>query len=105
MCSGYLLTNAFVPILTLVTFDVGPSLFTRRFKRADRALRGVALMIVGRGQWLADLMRRARVDQQDVLAAPRKLHGRSRLDQIAFAVLERSGEPSLVPTHNTKGNA
>ncbi|GBF04457.1 hypothetical protein DAERI_020054 [Deinococcus aerius] len=100
--NDYSLTNAFVLILTLVTLDVGLSLFTRRFKSADRVLEGMPLVIVERGECLTDLMRRARVDREDVLAAARKLHGLSRLDQIEFAVLERSGELSIIPT---KGNA
>lgn len=95
--NDYSLTNAFVLILTLVGLDVGLSLVKGRFRRFDRALEGMPLVIVERGRCLEDLMRRARVGEEEVLAAARKLHGLSRLDQIEFAVLETSGELSIIP--------
>ena len=42
-------------------------------------------------------MNRARIDEQDILVAARELHGLERLDQIKYAVLERSGGISIVP--------
>lgn len=84
--NDYSLKNAF-----------GLSLLTSCFKRADRVLEGMPLVLVERGECLTDLMRRARVDREDVLAAARKLHGLTRLDQIEFAVLERSGQLSIIP--------
>ena len=42
-------------------------------------------------------MVKARVDEEDVLAAARHLQGIERLDQIRYAVLERSGGISIIP--------
>ncbi|MDQ3669061.1 MAG: hypothetical protein M3377_02105 [Actinomycetota bacterium] len=38
-----------------------------------------------------------RVDESDILAAGRELQGLGRLDQIKYAVLERSGGISIIP--------
>jgi uncharacterized membrane protein YcaP (DUF421 family) len=42
-------------------------------------------------------MREARVDEDDVLAAARHLQGLERLDQVKYAVLERSGGITVIP--------
>jgi uncharacterized membrane protein YcaP (DUF421 family) len=42
-------------------------------------------------------MEKARVDVDDVLSAARHLQGIERLDQIRYAVLERSGGISIIP--------
>ena len=46
---------------------------------------------------LHDRMSRSRVDESDVLAAARERQGLERMDQIKYAVLERSGGISIVP--------
>lgn len=42
-------------------------------------------------------MRKTRVDVDDVLEAGRMLHGLERLDQVEYAVVERSGGISVIP--------
>jgi uncharacterized membrane protein YcaP (DUF421 family) len=42
-------------------------------------------------------MLKARVAKDDVLAAARERQGIERLDQIKYAVLERSGGISIIP--------
>jgi uncharacterized membrane protein YcaP (DUF421 family) len=42
------------------------------------------------------------VDEKDVLAAARELQGLELMDQIKYAVLERSGRISIIPTEGTK---
>jgi uncharacterized membrane protein YcaP (DUF421 family) len=42
-------------------------------------------------------MDKERVDEEDILTAAREIHGLERLDQIKFAVLERSGGISIIP--------
>jgi uncharacterized membrane protein YcaP (DUF421 family) len=37
------------------------------------------------------------VDEGDILEAARHLHGLERMDQVKYAVLERSGGISIVP--------
>jgi uncharacterized membrane protein YcaP (DUF421 family) len=46
---------------------------------------------------LRERMAKARVDESDVLAVARELQGLERMDQIKYAVLERSGGISVIP--------
>ena len=92
-------TNAFVLVLTLLTLDIVLSLLKSRLPTVERWLEGVPLVIVEHGHPLRDRMRNSRVDVSDVLTAARKLHGLERLDQVKYAVLERSGDISIIPEH------
>ena len=90
-------TNAMLVIITLVTLDIGLSLLKRRSKRIDKWLDDVPLVIVEDGVALKERMDKVRVDIDDVLSAARHLQGIERLDQIRYAVLERSGGISIIP--------
>lgn len=92
-------TNAFVLVLTLLTLDIVLSLLKSRLPAVERWLEGVPLVIVEHGHPLRDRMQKSRVDVSDVLTAARKLHGLERLDQVKYAVLERSGDISIIPEH------
>lgn len=96
----YSVTNALIVIVTLVLLDIGLSLLKRRSKAIDKLLEDTPLVIVEDGAALKDRMRKARVDEEDVLSAARRLQGLERLDQIRYAVLERSGGISIVPKRN-----
>jgi uncharacterized membrane protein YcaP (DUF421 family) len=91
------LTNAFLMILTLIGIDIGLSLVKQRFPHIEKWLDGVPTVIVENGQPLKDRMMWARVDEADVLTAARVMHGLERMDQIKYAVLERSGNISIIP--------
>jgi uncharacterized membrane protein YcaP (DUF421 family) len=55
------------------------------------------LVIVEHGQPLKERMEKARIDLEDVLAAAREHQGLERMEQIKYAVLERSGSISIIP--------
>ncbi len=91
------LTNAMLVIITLVIVDVLLSLAKRRAPRVDRLLEGLPMILVDHGRPLDDLMYKARVDREEVMHAARIYHGLERMDQIKYAVLERSGGITIVP--------
>ena len=95
--NNYSLTNAFVLVITLVLIDVGLSLVKQRSRAVDKWLEGMPVIIVEHGRPLRERMDRARVADDDVLTAARLLHGLERMDQVKYAVLERSGEISIIP--------
>jgi len=95
--NDFSMTNAFLLITTLVAMDVGLTLWKRRSPRLDRLLEGTPLILVEDGKPLRDRMHKSRVDEADVLAAARALQGLERMEQIKYAVLERSGGISIVP--------
>jgi uncharacterized membrane protein YcaP (DUF421 family) len=95
--NDFSLTQAFMLILTLVALDIAMSLLKQYLPRLDRLVEGMPLVIVDNGVPLRHLMAKARVDEKDVLTAARERLGLERMDQIKFAVLERSGGISIIP--------
>ena len=91
------MTNALLVITTLVGANIALSLLKQRSPYLERWLEGAPLILLEDGQLFRDRMRQARVDEQDILQAARLLHGLERLDQIKYAVLERSGGISIIP--------
>lgn len=89
--------NAAIVIGTLVLLDIALSVLKQRSRRLDRIIDDSPVVIVDRGKLLRDRMDRARIDEQEILVAARELHGLERLEQIKYAVLERSGGISIVP--------
>lgn len=95
------LTNAFVVIITLIGMDIGLSLLKGRSQTLERVMDDLPLVIVEDGRPLQDRMDKARVDQSDVLTAARELQGLERMEQIKYAVLERSGGISIIPKQSS----
>ncbi|MCG3112922.1 MAG: DUF421 domain-containing protein [Candidatus Manganitrophus sp. SB1] len=93
----YSITNAFLLIITLLGADILMSLIKQRSPQAEKWLDGVPLVIVENGRPLHDRMDKARVDESDILTAARERLGLERMDQIKYAVLERSGGISIIP--------
>lgn len=95
--NDYSITNGVLVILTLIGVDIGLSVMKQRFPLIERYMDGMPLVIVDEGRPLKDLMDRARVDEQDILASARDKHGLERMEQIKYAVLERNGGISIIP--------
>lgn len=91
------MTNAILLVTTFIFIDVMLSLWKQRSAGAAKVLDGVPTVIVEDGEPLRELMDRARVDEEDVLAAARETQGLERMDQIKFAVLETNGRISIIP--------
>ena len=89
--------NGAIVVATLIGLNVVMSLLKQRYKWIDRVLDDIPLMIVADGKPLKDRMDKARVDEEDVLDAAREIHGLERMDQIRYAILERSGAISIIP--------
>jgi uncharacterized membrane protein YcaP (DUF421 family) len=95
--NDFSITTAFLVIVTLVGLDVGFSLLKQRSKKVERLIDSMPLILVENGKLLKDRMDRARVDELDILAKARELQGLERMDQIKYAVLERSGGITVIP--------
>jgi uncharacterized membrane protein YcaP (DUF421 family) len=90
-------TNAFLVILTLVVIDLAMTALQGRFPPFERVVTGVPVIVVEDGRPRRDLMRKARVDEGDVMEAARRSHGLERMEEIKYAVLERNGGISVIP--------
>lgn len=95
--NDYSVTNGFLVILTLVGLDILFSFMKQRFPAMERYVDGLPLVLVDQGRPQKELMNRARVDEQDILASAREKHGLERMEQIKYAVLETNGMISIIP--------
>ena len=96
-------TNAVLVIVTLLFLDIVMSLAKERSGTFEKLIDGVPRIIVADGRPLTERMRRARVDEADVMEAARRLHGIEQWDQIKYAVLEVSGGISVIPNERAQG--
>ena len=91
------LTKAFLLVVTLMGVDIGISLLKQRSPAIGKLVDGVPIIIVENGKPIQEYMDKARVDVDDILSAARETQGLERMDQIKYAVLERSGGISIIP--------
>lgn len=91
------ITNAFILIITLFGIDIGLSYLKKMHTGLGLLVDGTPTIFLSHGLPDERALKRARVSVEDVLKAARIQQGLERLDQIKFAVLEASGEISIVP--------
>lgn len=91
------ITTGIILIASLVGIDMTFGLVKERSPRLDRWIEGLPLVIVEYGTPLHERMKGAGVDEADVMAAARERQGLERMEQIKYAVLERSGGISIIP--------
>ena len=100
--------NAMLVIVTLVTLEIVLSLLKGWAPFLGKLLDGTPMIVVDHGRPLRERMHKARIDEEDILEAARRLQGIERLDQIKYAVLEVSGGiPSfrMIASNDTCGAA
>lgn len=93
----YSVVNACIVIATLIVLEIGLSYVAARSPAVNRVVEGLPLIIVDDGRVLKDRLQRERLDESEILAAARELHGLQRLEDIKYAVLERSGGITIIP--------
>jgi len=93
----YSVTNALLVIVTLMLTDVALSLLQREFPPLSKLLNGEPMIVVEEGRPLLGRLKRARLTAEQVLEAGRRIHGLERMDEIKYAILEASGEISIIP--------
>lgn len=89
--------NAAILVVTLLSLDVAMSLISVRSRNADKWLNDAPVLIVEDGKPLRDRMIKERIGEDDVMEQARELRGLERMDQIKYAILERSGHITVVP--------
>ena len=91
------ITNAIVLIVTLFGIDIALSYLKQGHSGLSLVIDGTPTILVSHGQPDQHALKRARVSVADVLKAARIQQGLERMEQIKFAILEASGEISIVP--------
>ena len=95
------MTNAMLLVLTLIGIDIVMSLVKRRFPGFDQWADSVPAVIVKGGKVQQEVMRNERVDESDLISAAREKQGLSEIDEIDYAVLEKSGDITVIPKKRT----
>ena len=93
--------NAAIQILSVALAHYGITVLKLKSPRFGRLVDGTPLLLFEHGRWRSESMKDMRLTDQDVLAMLRD-QGLERLDQVDYAVLERNGEISIIPSENGK---
>jgi len=96
--NDFSMTNALVLITVLMGIDMLFVKLKGKYKKLDRLLEGTPLILVDHGKPLRGRMKEAKVDAEDILEAARLSHGLEQMNQIKYAVLERDGQISIIPS-------
>lgn len=91
------ITNGLIVIVTLLLMDISISLAKLGSPTVAKWVDGVPTIIVADGKPLRDRLRKARITEDDIMEAARRLQGLERMDQIKYAVIEVSGGITVVP--------
>ncbi len=90
------ITNAIVLILTLFTTDIGLSYVKRWSPKTAHVIDGIPTMLVVDGRYDERALQGCRLDKEDVMEAARSQEGIERVSDIRFAILEVSGNISII---------
>lgn len=90
------LTGCIIIITTLMTLEVALTLIKYHFKKAERVMDGLPMVIVDNGEVLKERMEKSRIEIDDILEAARINKGYTNMSQIRYAVLEKGGEISII---------
>jgi uncharacterized membrane protein YcaP (DUF421 family) len=96
------IVGAFVVITTLVTADIAFGWIESRWPAFDRVIGSLPIVVVEHGKLLKDRADQEGITLSEILAAGREKHGLERLEQFKYAILERHGGISVVPTEEAR---
>src|SRR4051812_30632524 len=94
--SDYSVTGATLAITTIAVLTVAVSWVNWRFRRVRTALEGEPVVLVESGNTIDRNMKRERITIEDLQSEMRQQQVRS-LDDVQWAVLETSGQISVIP--------
>ena len=89
------MTAAALAVITFAAWSLALNYLAHRFPTARGVLEGEPVVLVRGGECLAGNLDRERIDREE-LASEMRLAGISRLDQVAWAILEPEGKISFV---------
>jgi uncharacterized membrane protein YcaP (DUF421 family) len=96
------MTNAFLLVVVFIGSDILISLAKQKSSLIAKLVEGTPVILIEQDTTHRKYMERERVDEGEIMQAARKDHGVQRMDQIAYAVVEASGEISVVPKEKVK---
>jgi uncharacterized membrane protein YcaP (DUF421 family) len=94
--------NTAVVIVSLVVLDIIFSRMEGRWPAFGRVVGSLPVVVVEHGRLLDDRAKQEGITLSEILAAGREHHGLERLEQFKYAILERHGGISVVPTEDAR---
>ncbi|TRX75500.1 DUF421 domain-containing protein [Pseudomonas mangiferae] len=91
-------TNSILVIGTLIAIDIGFSLLKNRSARIDRLIDGSPTIVIENGRVLETRLRRCRLRLDEIMEIARESQGLETVQQIKFAIIERNGKISIIPS-------
>ena len=91
------MTNAMLLVVTLIGLDILLSVLKLKIPALAKAIDSTPVLVMNEGKMQRDCMKAERVDEEDILSAARHQEGISRLDEIDYAIVEQSGDISVIP--------
>ncbi len=98
LSTDYSVTGSMLTIVTLVSVDILFGYIKKRFSQAEIYLDGSPTIVVENGVVADDKIKMVNISVDDILLAARQHHGIYQLEKIKFAILERNGQISIIPT-------
>jgi len=90
------ITNAICQIIAIALAHYAISWGRSRFPRFARIVDGTPLLLLERGSWRTETLKKMHIADTDVMFAARD-HGISALKGVEVAILERNGDVSVLP--------
>ncbi len=90
------ISNALLTIMTIGIAHYLIAWLKQVSPRFGRIVDGTPLVLLERGRWHTETMKRKAIQDDDVMAMARD-QGLKTLDEVDYAFLERNGEISIVP--------
>ena len=91
------ITSAMLIVTTFVGIDAFLGVVKHKSERASKLLDDVPTVLVRNGVPERHALERERIGEDDIMEVARRDVGLERLDQVRFAVLERTGGISIIP--------
>jgi uncharacterized membrane protein YcaP (DUF421 family) len=91
------MTNCITAILTAAAMHRLVSWAKMRWPRLGAIVDGTPLVLINNGQYVHSIMDRMRVKPEDIMAAARGT-GTDSIFKVKYAILERNGTISIIPT-------
>ncbi len=100
----YSIINSFLVVITLVGADIIISLLKLRFPTLNKIIDGVPTVLLKDGKPIEERMKKARVDEDEILESARINQGIGTIKETKYAILEVDGDISIIPQEKEKDN-
>ncbi|WP_034342050.1 DUF421 domain-containing protein [Deinococcus misasensis] len=97
MKEDYSFVGVILLIMTLIGLDVLLSMVKQKSPLIERWMDDVPVILIDDGKVLEERLKKSRIDLSDIMESARATQGLERIDQIKYAILERSGSISVIP--------